>query len=72
MDDQSAEEYTFYSILRPSKYLVQGFSNVMPSNYEEKLSQQETADLITYMLTLGADGTAQTSDKGEEFRGHRS
>ncbi len=63
---QSAEEYTFYSVLRPSKHLVQGFSNLMPSNYEEKLSQQQTADLITYMLTLGADGTAQTSNKGDD------
>jgi mono/diheme cytochrome c family protein/uncharacterized membrane protein len=61
---QSAEVYTFYSILSPSKHLVQGFSNVMPSNYETKLSRQQTADLITYLLTLGANGTTQVSSKG--------
>jgi mono/diheme cytochrome c family protein/uncharacterized membrane protein len=61
---QSAEVYTFYSILSPSKHLVQGFSNVMPSDYATRLSRQQTADLITYLLTLGANGTAQVSSKG--------
>jgi uncharacterized membrane protein/mono/diheme cytochrome c family protein len=61
---QSAEVYTFYSILSPSKHLVQGFSNVMPSDYQSKLSKQQTADLISYLLTLGATGTAQASSKG--------
>jgi uncharacterized membrane protein/mono/diheme cytochrome c family protein len=61
---QSAETYAFYSILRPSKHLVQGFSNLMPSDYENKLSRQQTADLISYLLTLGANGTAQASSKG--------
>ena len=63
---QSAEVYTFYSILSPSKHLVQGFSNVMPSDYESKLSRQQTADLITYLLTLGANGTAQAASKGND------
>jgi uncharacterized membrane protein/mono/diheme cytochrome c family protein len=61
---QSAEEYAFYSVLRPSKHLVQGFSNLMPSDYENKLSRQQTADLISYLLTLGANGTVQVSSKG--------
>ncbi|MBN1563436.1 MAG: cytochrome c [Anaerolineae bacterium] len=50
--NQSAADYTFNSILRPSKHLVQGFSNVMPSDYDEKLSRQEIADLIAYLLAL--------------------
>jgi mono/diheme cytochrome c family protein/uncharacterized membrane protein len=62
VDDQSAGEYTFYSILRPSKHLVQGFSNLMPSDYEEKLSQQEIADIIAYSLTLGADSAAKSEE----------
>jgi hypothetical protein len=49
---QSAAEYTFYSILRPSKHITQGYSNVMPSDYAKKLSRQELADLIAYLLTL--------------------
>lgn len=63
---QSAQEYAFYSILRPSKHLVSGFSNIMPTDYEEKLSKQDTADLIAYMLTLGGSGasTAASSSGG--------
>ncbi len=57
---QSAQEYAFYSILRPSKYLVSGFSNVMPTNYEEALSKQDTADLIAYLTSLGGSGAAST------------
>lgn len=49
---QSPEEYTFNSILRPAKHVVQGYSNVMPSDYDEKLSQQDIADLIAYLLSL--------------------
>jgi mono/diheme cytochrome c family protein len=52
VDGQSAEQYTFDSILRPSKHMVQGYSNVMPGDYAKKLSQQEIADLIAYSLTL--------------------
>lgn len=36
---QSAEDYTFNSILRPSKHMVQGYSNTMPGNYDQKLSR---------------------------------
>ncbi len=52
VDDQSAKEYAYYSILRPSKHLVSGFSNLMYRDYEEKLSDQELADLIAYILSL--------------------
>ena len=48
---QTAEQYTFDSILRPSKHLLQGWSNIMPSDYAEKLSRQQIADLIAYLLT---------------------
>lgn len=49
---QTAEQYTFDALLRPSGHLVQGFSNVMPSNYSELLSRQDIADLIAYLLAL--------------------
>lgn len=49
---QSAEDYTFYSILRPSKHIVQGYSNTMPGDYDRKLSRQVIADLIAYLMTL--------------------
>jgi cytochrome c553 len=47
---QSAAEYAFDSILRPSKHVVRGYSNVMYSTYGEKLPQQDIADLIAYLL----------------------
>jgi mono/diheme cytochrome c family protein len=50
--NQSAEEYTFFSILRPTQHTVQGYSNVMPKDFAEKLSKQQIADLIAYLLTL--------------------
>jgi mono/diheme cytochrome c family protein len=49
---QSAGEYTFYSILRPAKHIVRGYSNVMPADYAGKLSAQDVADLIAYLLSL--------------------
>lgn len=51
VDNESAEVYTFYSILRPTRYLVNGFSNVMYDKYEEELDAQQIADLIAYLLT---------------------
>lgn len=49
---ESAEEYTFNSIARPAKHVVSGFSNLMYSEYIEKLSPEDVADLIAYLLTL--------------------
>ena len=51
-DKLSAAEYTYYSILRPSRAIVTGFSNVMYSDYEEKLTPQQIADLIAFVLSL--------------------
>ena len=50
--EQSPEDYTFNSILRPAKHIVQGYSNVMPSDYDKKLTQQTVSDLIAYVLGL--------------------
>ena len=49
---QSAEEYLFWSILRPGQHLVAGYSNIMYANYEESLEAADIADLIAYLLTL--------------------
>ena len=49
----SPEKYLLESIVAPDAYVVPGFSaGVMPKNYGETLTAQETADLIAYMLTL--------------------
>jgi len=52
VEDQSADEYLLESILRPARYLVTGFSTQMPSDYEDKLSAQDFADLIAYLKSL--------------------
>ncbi len=49
--DESAAEYSYFSLVRPTRHLVTGYSNVMPS-YEDVLSEQQLADLIAYLLTL--------------------
>jgi len=52
VDDQSAGEYTYLSIIRPSSHVVRGFSNVMYSEYESNLSVQQIADIMAYILEL--------------------
>ncbi len=48
----SAEEYTYLSIVRPSQHVVSGYANLMPTDYEQKLSAQQLADLIAFLLSL--------------------
>lgn len=52
VDGESAEEYTYNAIIRPAKYLVTGYSNIMYNGYEDALSPQDLADLVAYLLTL--------------------
>lgn len=47
---QSAEEYIYTSIVRPARHIVQGYSNIMYNSYDEKLSAQQIADLIAFLL----------------------
>ncbi len=49
---QSAAEYLYWSVLRPGRYLVAGYSNIMYADYEDRLEAPDLADLIAYMLTL--------------------
>lgn len=44
--------YIRNSILNPSAQIVQGFENVMPSDYGERLSEQEIAAIVEYIQTL--------------------
>ena len=52
LDGVSAREYAFRSITRPASYLVSGFGNLMYNQYAQRLSTQQIADLIAYLLTL--------------------
>ena len=48
----SAAEYAHASIVQPATYLVSGFGNSMYNQYAQRLSPQEIADLVAYLLTL--------------------
>jgi mono/diheme cytochrome c family protein len=48
----TAEQYLLESIVNPSAYLVSGFQPLMPANFGQTLTAQETADLIAYMLSI--------------------
>ncbi|MCB9437636.1 MAG: cytochrome c [Anaerolineales bacterium] len=50
--DETAQVYTLNSIIAPGKTIVDGYNNTMPSSYGDKLSKQQIADLIAYLLTL--------------------
>ena len=52
VEGESAEVYSYHSIVNPAAYLVQGYPNVMYTQYDSALSDQQIADLIAYMLTL--------------------
>ena len=45
--DLEADEYLVQSITKPSKFIVEGFTNVMPAF--DYLSDQELADLIAFV-----------------------
>lgn len=49
---QDATEYLYWSIVRPARYLVTGYSNVMYSKYDEVFASEDIADLIAYLQTL--------------------
>jgi cytochrome c oxidase subunit II len=52
VQNQSAQDYTYTSITQPAAFIVEGFGNVMYTQYGQRLSAQETADLTAYLLTL--------------------
>ncbi len=49
----TAEEYLFESTVLTNIFVVEGYEpNLMPNNYGDRLSPQDMADLIAYMLSL--------------------
>jgi cytochrome c2 len=48
----SAEEYIETSILNPKKYLVEGFTDTMPTNFGKDLTSEELTAVIAYLMTL--------------------
>lgn len=52
VEGQNAEQYTEESITHPASFVVSGFPNAMYNQYASKLSPQDIADLMAYLLTL--------------------
>ena len=46
------QTYLETSILIPEDYLVEGFSNTMPTNFGKELTSEEFAALVAYLMTL--------------------
>lgn len=47
----SAVAYIYESIVNPSAYIVEGYQNAMVQNFKERVSEQDLADLMAYLLT---------------------
>ena len=48
----SADEYILLSILRPGDYIVEGFNNVMITNFAKELTNEDMNALVAFMMTL--------------------
>jgi len=53
----SAAAYIYESIVSPSAYIVDGYQNSMAQNFKERVSEQELADLMAYLLTRTSSST---------------
>ncbi|MFN8381027.1 MAG: cytochrome c [Anaerolineales bacterium] len=52
MKGLNAEEYIQLSILRPGDYVVEGFNNVMITNFSKELTNEDMNALVAFLLTL--------------------
>lgn len=48
----SAEQYLHKSIVQPDAFIVPGFNPVMPKDLGQRMSAQDLADIIAYLMTL--------------------
>jgi len=52
MEGHGARQYIEKAILHPGEYVLEGYPNVMPPDYDKKLSGQEIDELVVYLLSL--------------------
>ncbi|MFO7634313.1 MAG: c-type cytochrome [Caldilinea sp.] len=56
VEGESAKVYLYHSIVDPNGHLVEGFlANLMPAVYKDTLTPTQLADIIAYLLDLGAE-----------------
>jgi mono/diheme cytochrome c family protein len=49
--DMPASVYLYDSIVHPTDYLVEGYAPSMPQDYGSRMTPQEIADIVAYLLT---------------------
>jgi len=52
IEGYTAEEYIEDSILHPKDYVVEGFTDTMPTNFGRDLTSEELNGVIAYLMTL--------------------
>lgn len=52
VDGQSADEYIQLSILRPGDYVVEGYNDVMITNFSKELTSEDMNALVAFLMTL--------------------
>ena len=62
IDGMTAEDYLHQSIVDPSAYVVEGFSDIMPKKFADQFSEQEISALVAYIMAKsgGAAAPAET------------
>lgn len=50
----TAAAYIYESIVDPGVFLVEGYNDVMPHDFATRMSQQELADVLAYLLSPDA------------------
>ncbi len=47
-----AEQYLYEAIVYPGIHVLDGYTNSMPNNYDEVMTEQEIGHVIAYLMTL--------------------
>lgn len=65
----SAAEYLYQSIVHPTAYLVEGYANSMPQDFAARMSEQDLADVLAYLLEQHAAGSAESTSGSQSQAG---
>jgi len=52
VDGYDAEAYIEHSILTPGDYIVDGFTDTMPTNFGKELTSAELTGVVAFLMTL--------------------
>jgi mono/diheme cytochrome c family protein len=70
VEGMAAADYLYQSIVDPGAYVVDGFSNVMPTTFASQLTQQEIGSLVKFIMEFDPSsmmgGAASSSASGND------